>query len=290
MKKRFLITEEEKKEIKKLYGIKTVEEPLQEGLIFDLMGKALTYFKNKGKEFTKKIWSKITGEEKDEVSKEDIENLSPEDKQKLEKEIEQDKDEKNKKSNKKDNKTKKEEGNWVTEGRYTYHVPKNYKGNSVHLLFCGNDTSIKNPSNEKYTNNIPKLDGVIFLMTDYRNSLSEAKSFASKTFGGKVNSVAGFSAGGVKVWPLVGDKNFYLIGLIDPTTSDTYSYKKVFSKFGSNTKLVCDPSNWGSYKNTQENLNEYCQNDIQSRGKIICENTSHHGQLSIFYKKFKGMI
>jgi predicted chitinase len=88
MGKRLIISENEKKEIQKLYGINKNDENIQEGIVLDLIGKGLTFLKNKSKEFTQKMWKKITGVEKDEISKEDLENLTDEEKKELEKEME----------------------------------------------------------------------------------------------------------------------------------------------------------------------------------------------------------
>jgi hypothetical protein len=287
MGKRIIITEEEKKQIKEMHS-------LNEDWIYDL----LSYLGKKGKQAAKKVWSKITGSDKEDISKEDLEKMSPEERAAFEKEMEDDKkSEENKKSEVKKSKEGKKEtqktGSWVVEGRYCYRIPSGYKGGGeAHLLICGLDTSPTNlsKSSKKYTANIPNINKVIFVMTDYKNTVSTAKSWISKNLNASVSSVAGFSKGGEDAWPLVGSLQYKLIGLIDPTTTNSYSYEKVFNKFGENTFLVCDPTNWGGYKGIQKNLQEYCDNKEQSRGRITCEKSGHHQQLGIFYEKYSTRL
>jgi hypothetical protein len=157
---------------------------------------------------------------------------------------------------------------------------------------CGNDTSSTsmNRASQKYTSNIGSVSDIIFVMTDYKNTVKSAEQWIEKKFGAETTSVAGFSAGGYDVWPLVGDSGYKLVGLIDPSTSNTYSYSNTFGDFGKNTFLVCDPSNWGAYPSIKKNLKEYCDNASKSNGKIYCTDSSHHGMLGIFYEKYSTRL
>ncbi len=121
MGKRIIITEEEKKQIKEMHS-------LNEDWIYDL----LSYLGKKGKQAAKKVWSKITGSDKEDISKEDLEKMSPEERAAFEKEMEDDKkSEENKKSEVKKSKEGKKEtqktGSWVVEGRYLalHHARRN---------------------------------------------------------------------------------------------------------------------------------------------------------------------
>ena len=287
MGKRIIITEEEKKQIKEMHS-------LNEDWIYDL----LSYLGKKGKQAAKKVWSKITGSDKEDISKEDLEKMSPEERASFEKEMEDDKkSEENKKSEGKKSKEGKKEtqktGSWVVEGRYCYRIPSGYKGGGkAHLLICGNDTSSTNLSkaSKKYTSNIGNISNIIFVMTDYKNTVSAAKSWIGKNLNAEVTSIAGFSAGGYDVWPLVGSSQYKMVGLIDPSTGNNYAYDKIYKNFGSNTFLVCDPSNWGGYPSTKKNLEKYCENESKSNGRIYCTDSSHHGQLGIFYEKYSTRL
>jgi hypothetical protein len=291
MSKRIILTEEEKKEIKKLYNISQEKQLIDEGWLTDIF----SFITKKGTNVVKKIYNKITGKNSENVSddelKKELGNLEDKDKQEIEKEVgykdgDKQENKKTKKDGKKEKPKKIEENKWVTEERYCYYKDSTYTGYKVHLLFCGNDTTKSSPTTQKYLDNIPKFKNLIFVMTDFRNSISEAKSWISKKFDGEIISIAGFSAGGRVVWPKIGDKEYKLIGLIDPSTGAENSYDKSFDDFGKNTKLVCNWKNWGGYQGIQSRLKEYCSHEKESNGSIICPNEKHHEQLNYFYKKF----
>ena len=72
MGKRIIITEEEKKKIKEMHN-------LNESWLDDF----IEYVSKKSKDSVKYLWNKITGKDKENISKEDLEKLSPEEKEKM---------------------------------------------------------------------------------------------------------------------------------------------------------------------------------------------------------------
>ena len=274
MGKRILISEQEKKDIKEMYN-------LNEDWIDDVVG----FIKKAGKKIKSYFTSKDDKELSDEDIKKKMSKMDDKEKEEFKKEVGY-QDER--KSSKKEKSS--ESGKWVTEGRYCYFVPNGYKGYKAHLLICGNDTTASRPTNENYKSNIIKPSDMIFVMTDYKNSVSVAESWINNKFDAEVTSIAGFSAGGLKVWPEIGNLSYKIVGLIDPTTPDKYSYDNAFRDFGKNTVLVCNPDNWGKYKGIKENLQVYYDNQEKSGGKIICEKTSHPKQLRVFYSRFSSNL
>lgn len=295
MGKRLILSENEKKEIKKLYNINSEKQIVEEGWLTDIF----SFITSKGSNLVKSVYNKITGKNADKVSddelKKELKNVDEKDKEKIEKESgykPEDKknkeDKKTKKGQKKDKKI--EENKWVTEDRYCYYKSSSYSGYRVHLLFCGNDTTPSSPTNSQYLENIPKFNNMIFVMTDYKNSISEAKSWVDKKFNGEIISIAGFSAGAKIVWPKISNTDYRIIGLIDPSTSENNTYEKSFDNFGKNTYLVCNWQNWGGYPKIQERLKEYCDNKEKSNGKISCPAGKHHKQLNNFYTEFGSRL
>jgi hypothetical protein len=274
MGKRIVISEEEKKDIKEMYN-------LNEDWIDDVVG----FIKKAGKKIKSYFTSKDGKDLSDDDIKKKMSDMDDKEKEEFKKEVGY-KDER--KSSKKEKSS--ESGKWVTEGRYCYYVPDGYRGYKVHLLICGNDTTASRPTNENYKLNIRKPSDMIFVMTDYKNSVSAAESWISNKFNAEVTSIAGFSAGGLKVWPEVGNLAYKMVGLIDPSTPEKYSYENKFDDFGKNTVLVCNPGNWGAYKGIQKNLDEYCDNKSKSDGKIYCPSGSHHGQLNAFYRTYSTRL
>jgi hypothetical protein len=274
MGKRIVISEEEKKDIKEMYN-------LNEDWIDDVVG----FIKKAGKKIKSYFTSKDGKDLSDDDIKKKMSDMDDKEKEEFKKEVGY-KDER--KSSKKEKSS--ESGKWVTEGRYCYYVPDGYRGYKAHLLICGNDTTASRPTNENYKSNIRKPSDMIFVMTDYKNSISAAESWINNKFDAEVTSIAGFSAGGLKVWPEAGNLSYKIIGLIDPSTPEKYSYENKFDEFGKNTVLVCNPNNWGSIPNYKSNLSEYCSHEKESKGKIICKSTSHHDQLGVFYSRFSSNL
>jgi peptidoglycan hydrolase-like protein with peptidoglycan-binding domain len=176
-------------------------------------------------------------------------------------------------------------GDWVKESgkRYTYHLPSDYQNKKVHLLFAGNDSSTSTPCPSRYKSQIESsgvLNNVIFVVTDYQNSLSNAKEFIKNKFGKNISSVAGFSAGGYDAWDVAGDSSYQLVGLIDPSTPESKRYSSTKSLFSSNVYMVCNFSNWGAYKGIQGRLKEFCDNQSS---RIICNKRGHWDNLNEFY-------
>lgn len=282
MGKKIIISEEEKKNIKELYNV-------NESWIDDVF----SFIKDKGENVVDYFSDLFDGKDnKDDVSKDKEEK-------KTEKDVESELEKKNEKEKKDIIKktTKETEKEWIREGRYDYYLPSNYNGNKVHLLVAGTDTNSTKPSTQTYKTNLDKsgvLDKCIFVITDYKNSIDSAEKFISKKFGKNVSSIAGFSGGGLKVFPKVGNSNYNLVGLIDPSCPSQFSYEKMKNKFGNNTYMVCNPSNWGNKEEWQKtytkNLKEYCKHDDGSGGRIHCPNTSHHVQLQNFYSSHKDKL
>ena len=295
MGKRIILSEQEKNEIKKLYITDSKKQVVEEGWLTDIF----SFITSKGSSLVKSVYNKITGKNADEVSdeelKKELENVDEKDKEKIEKESgyksEDKEDKKDKKTKKETKKSKKiTENEWITEGRYCYYKASSYTGYRVHLLFCGNDTTPSSPTTKTYLENIPKFKDLIFVMTDYKNSISEAKAWISKKFDGEVVSIAGFSAGAKVIWPKISDLDYRIIGLIDPSTPSDNSYSKSFDDFGKNTYMVCNWNNWGGYTEIQKRLKEYCEHEKESNGKISCPAGKHHKQLNNFYTKFASRL
>lgn len=285
MGKRIIISEEEKNKIKELYKI-------NESWVDDVF----SFLKDKGENVVDYFSDLFKDEDEKDDEKKDDEKKEKDDEKKTEKDVES---ELNKKTGKEKEEiikktTKEVEKEWKREGRYDYYLPSNYKEKKVHLLVAGTDTNSSKPSTQTYKTNIDKsgvLNGCIFVITDINNSISSAEEFVSKKFGKNISSIAGFSGGSFKVFPEVGNKKYNLVGLIDPSCPSKFSYEKKYKEFGTNTYMVCDPSNWGGDLAAYgKNLKEYCKHADSSGGRIYCVNTDHHTQLKEFYDLHKGKL
>ena len=294
MGKRIIISEEEKKDIKKLYN-------LQEGWADD----AIKYLKDKGEslvDFVKDIFTDDDEEEKDEKkddskektekekekdAEEKIKDLEGKDKEKFKKEIEKDK-------------LEDLEGKWSTDKNYLFFVPEG-NTNKVHVLFGGVHTTTNPSSMQWYKSHIPKsvLNKCIFIITNYRNTIENAEEFVEEKFNKKITSLAGFSQGGVEAWKQAGSSKYDLVGLIDPSTEN----KHVNINFGPNTYMVCRPRNWGGHKyvETVKKLmrDHFCaKRNEEYKGHVICMDkkdydnydVTHEEFLDFFYTKYGSKI
>lgn len=184
------------------------------------------------------------------------------------------------------------------DSEYIILKPKDFDGTDVHVFFGGYHT---NPSYSKGGHDIkamkyyeqflePYANNRIILITHHINTLGSVESFVEKKFPGKkVVSIAGFSQGGRETWRHAEDSNLKLVGLIDPSTYNTGL------TFGSNTYMVCNPSNWGgtSFTNAcRERLKWYCENKDKGgySGHIECPKIGHTGLVTYFYNKFSSKI
>lgn len=275
MGKRILISENEKKHIKKLYKI-------DESFIDDI----LDFVKTKGSDAIDKV--------KDFFDIDDSEDEEKTDKQ-LEDEIEKMSDDKKEKIKKELLST---EVSKTSNNEYAIIKPNGYSGKKVHVLFGGSHTSgySKNSANpsaiKKYINVMsPYANNVIIVVTHHMNTLNNVREYVKNEFGGVVSSIAGFSQGGREAWEHADDGSLNLVGLIDPSTYETGI------SFGPNTVLYCDPKNWGTsgfYGQTRKRLEWYCDNKKQYGNKVICFNKGGtHMNFSIlksFYDEFGGRL
>jgi hypothetical protein len=294
MSKRLLITEEEKKEIKKLYKI-------EEGWIED----AITYLKDKGESLVDFV-SDLFGDDEDEEKEKEKE----EEKEKSEKEKEKDAEKKIKDLEGKDReefkkevekqKFEEERGKWSTFENYLYFVPES-KTEKVHVLFGGVHTTTNPSSMTWYKSHIPKsvLNKSIFIITNYRNTIEKAEIFVEEHFGKKITSLAGFSQGGVEAWKAANSSKYDLVGLIDPSTEN----KHTSVIFGPNTYMVCRPNNWGGKEytlNVRRLMREHfcAERKGKYNGHVICMdkkdydnyNVTHEEFLDFFYEKYGSKI
>ena len=112
--------------------------------------------------------------------------------------------------------------------------------------------------------------------------LSTPKNFIiSKNKDTTFVAVCGFSAGGTKTWSQVNNTIINFVGLIDPTTSNPY-LKYAESDWVPNTKLMCNPSNWGGYKEIRNNLN-----NIVTSGKTVTTSPFYKHRNDVEYVTLK---
>lgn len=301
MKKRLLITEEEKRHIKKLYKI-------EEGWIDD----AILYLKDKGESLVDFV-SDLFGDDEDEEEKNDGEEEKKDgegEKEKSEKEKEKDAEKKlknleggdreNFKKEIEKQKFEDEKGKWSTFENYLYFVPDS-KTDNVHVLFGGVHTTTNPSSMMWYKSHIPKevLNKTIFIITNYRNTIEKAEDFVEEKFGKEITSLAGFSQGGVEAWKAASSSKYDLVGLIDPSTENRH--KNV--NFGPNTYMVCRPNNWGGKEYTVNVRNlmreHFCaERNGKYAGHVVCMdkkdygnyNVTHEEFLDFFYSKYGSKI
>ena len=119
------------------------------------------------------------------------------------------------------------------------------------------------------------------------NTLDNVRKYIKDEFNGNITSIAGFSQGGKETWKHAQDSSLKLVGLIDPSTYDTNE------KLGSNTYMVCNPSNWGSkgfVGDVKKRLKWYCEHQSQYGSHLECVKDSHWGCLKYFYSKYSSRL
>lgn len=186
------------------------------------------------------------------------------------------------------------ESNVSSDDNYVIVKSDSYEGKDVHVFFGGAHSVSSNGANIPYLNKVAKIvkpysDNVIIVLTHHANSLNKVEKYVKEKFDGKIVSIAGFSQGGRETWEHATDGSLRLVGLIDPSTYD------IDLDMGPNTVMVCNPSNWGGYAfvdAVKKRLKWYCEHkdDPKYSGKIECTNVSHWGFLNYFYSKFGSRI
>jgi hypothetical protein len=95
----------------------------------------------------------------------------------------------------------------------------------------------------------------------------------------KVNSVSGFSKGGLRAYPEVGNYNF--VGLIDPSIEGNYLK---YDPSGTNTILTWKPDRtWGL-----KSLNHAMK--LLGKNKVVNVDVIHREQPSVFFRKYKNYL
>lgn len=131
---------------------------------------------------------------------------------------------------------------------------------------------------EKIGKEFFKNKNVIY--SNYQNSMPEVKEILNDNNLGdyKINSVSGFSRGGAEAWKEI-NGNYDFVGLIDPSTSKTYS------NLPSNVKVVSNSGNWGYYKNIARNLR-----NMEKNGDAEKVSTSHLEIPKLFFEKYANQM
>lgn len=130
----------------------------------------------------------------------------------------------------------------------------------------------------------------IVVLADYRLNWNVLKPIydgfmKSKHLSNVVNStsIAGFSAGGYDVYDNY-NQNYRVVGLIDPSTRSSYSKLP----FTSNTKMVYNDRNWGSYQSIKNAL-PLVANAINEKGGFAEKVSISHKEIpKYFFNKFKN--
>jgi peptidoglycan hydrolase-like protein with peptidoglycan-binding domain len=118
------------------------------------------------------------------------------------------------------------------------------------------------------------------IYSNYENSILNIKKILEDNDLGdyKINSVSGFSRGGVNTWKEI-NGNYDFVGLIDPSTS------KVYSNLTDNVKVVSNSGNWGYYKNIADNLRK-----MEKNGDAEKVSTSHLEIPKLFFEKYANQM
>ena len=94
--------------------------------------------------------------------------------------------------------------------------------------------------------------------------------------------MVGFSAG-AKIPQQNYNTDFEMVGLIAPSTNDELANKK----YGENTVLLYNLSNWKSYPSIMKSLPTLKENVVSSGGKAVEINKSHKEFVKYFFENLK---
>ena len=182
----------------------------------------------------------------------------------------------------------------TTDDDYVIVESNSYTGKDVHVFFGGAHSIKGGNANIPYLKKVgqivkPYTNRAIIVLTHHANSLDNVRKYVKDKFDGNVVSIAGFSQGGRETWKHATDGSLRLVGLIDPSTYD------IDLSMGSNTYMVANPSNWGGYEfvnQVRKRLKWYCEHkeDAKYSGKIDCPKVSHWGFLKYFYDRHGSNI
>jgi len=152
---------------------------------------------------------------------------------------------------------------------------KNNETNNFMVIFGGTPSSQYGAKFMK--NKMPNNKKTNFVFSDWENTISTVEDGLSKTHpGAKINSVVGFSKGGLRAWPLVGVYNF--VGLIDPSIEG--DYKSYGNSIYNDVVMTYIPNRkWG-----EKGLN-YAINKLGNNAKPV-KGVTHSGMVDDFYSKY----
>ena len=130
----------------------------------------------------------------------------------------------------------------------------------------------------------------IIIVADYKTNWNILKPkydefIEQKHLKNSINStsIAGFSAGGYDVYDNY-NQNYRFVGLIDPSTKSSYAKLP----FSSNTKMVYNDRNWGSYANIKKALPLVAKAINDNGGFAEKVSISHKEIPKYFFNKFKN--
>jgi peptidoglycan hydrolase-like protein with peptidoglycan-binding domain len=162
----------------------------------------------------------------------------------------------------------------------SYIINLNNPNSKKITLIWGGTPSINYGANfmEKVGREFFKNKNVIY--SNYENSILNIKKILEDNGLGdyKINSVSGFSRGGVNTWKEI-NGNYDFVGLIDPSTS------KVYSDLPSNVKLISNSNNWGGYANIRNVLRQ-----MEKSGVAQKVSTSHLEIPKLFFEKYANQM
>lgn len=130
----------------------------------------------------------------------------------------------------------------------------------------------------------------IVIASSYHNSLNSVEEALKRYMDRKLlkkgkSSVLGFSAGALNVLDSY-KKDFKFVGLIDPSNKTRHNS----INFGSNSYMVYNKSNWGSYPSIKANMDVLASKIKDGGGQAISVSMPHKDIPSYFFDKYKDLL
>jgi len=238
---------------------------------FGIDGKYGNETEKNVKKFQEEEGLEVTGT----MNTEDIEKLKSILSKKTE---EKNTEEKNKKSEPKKQETKKE-SKTINGGTYIIEM-NDPDSDDITVIWGGYPSStygakwMKNNGGNKYFSD----RNVVY--SNFENSLDTLKNVLTKNGINdyKIKSVSGFSAGGTQAWKHIKD-DFDFVGLIDPTTKQTYE------SIPSNVKIISKWQNWSGYPRIREFIKR-----LENKGQSEPINLDHLKMPEKFYEMYSDRM